>query len=244
MKLYDELADWWTLFSHPADYEEEAGLYSDAIDRLARRDVRRVLELGCGGGNNATHMKARYDLTLTDVSKRMLEVSRRQNPECRHELGDMRTLRLGERFDAVFVHDAVMYMTTNEDLVAAVTTAAGHLEPGGVALFVPDDTTETFRPSTEHGGHDGDGRALRYLMWDRLDRDRSAHVDFVIVLEDADGVRVEHDTHRFGLFPRQVWLDLISGAGLQPHTLPYDHSEFDPGHGRALFAGVSPMDEE
>lgn len=240
MKLYDELADWWTLFSAPADYAEEAGIYMDAIERSARRDVRRVLELGCGGGNNASHMKARYELTLTDLSPGMLEVSKEQNPECRHELGDMRTIRLGERFDAVFVHDAVMYLTTREDLAAAVTTAVEHLEPGGVALFAPDDTTETFKPSTEHGGHDGDGRAIRYLLWDRLDAGGEARVDFVIILEDADGVRVEHDVHAYGLFPRQTWLDLLSDAGLEPHTLPYDHSEFEPGHGRVLFAGILP----
>jgi hypothetical protein len=29
--------------------------------------------------------------------------------------GDMRTTRLGRQFDAVFVHDAVCYMTTEAD---------------------------------------------------------------------------------------------------------------------------------
>lgn len=40
-----------------------------------------------------------------------------------------------------------------------------HYSPGGVALFAPDHTKETFKPSTEHGGHDGVSRALRYLSW-------------------------------------------------------------------------------
>ncbi len=55
----------------------------------------------------------------------------------------MRTVRLGRAFDAVFIYDAVMYMSSGRELRAALATVAGHLEPGGVALVVPDATAET-----------------------------------------------------------------------------------------------------
>ena len=51
----------------------------------------------------------RFTCTLSDLSPQMLSLSRTLNPGCEHVLGDMRTLRLGRTFDAVFVHDAVMY---------------------------------------------------------------------------------------------------------------------------------------
>jgi SAM-dependent methyltransferase len=165
MKLYRELASWWPLVSAPAEYAEEAAIAAETMQGGARGPVRRVLELGCGGGNNASHLKARFEMTLSDLSPGMLDVSRALNPGCEHVRGDMRTLRLGRTFDAVFVHDAVMYLTRERDLRAAVVTAYEHLRPGGVALFVPDDVKETWRPVTKHGGHDGDGRALRYLVW-------------------------------------------------------------------------------
>jgi hypothetical protein len=38
------------------------------------------------------------------------------DPECEHLQGDMRELRIDRTFDAVFVHDAIAYMTTEEDL--------------------------------------------------------------------------------------------------------------------------------
>jgi trans-aconitate methyltransferase len=82
-----------------------------------------VLELGSGGGNNASHLKAHCDLTLIDASDRMLALSRRINPECEHVTGDMRTVRLDRQFDAVFIHDAIDYMVTLDDLRAALTTA-------------------------------------------------------------------------------------------------------------------------
>ena len=46
-------------------------------------------------------------VTLVDLSAKMLEVSRRLNPDCEHLQGDMRTVRLGRTFDVVFVHDAI-----------------------------------------------------------------------------------------------------------------------------------------
>ena len=75
----------------------------------------------------------------------LLAVSRRRNPDCDHHLGDMRTIRLGRRFDAVFVHDAVAYMTTDSDLSAAVSTAFEHCRPGGLLLVAPKHFRESGR---------------------------------------------------------------------------------------------------
>ena len=106
-RLYGELAEWWPLLSAPEDYADEAAEYRRLIEEGARIPIREVLELGSGGGNNASHLKARFALTLVDRSPGMLEVSRRLNPECEHVQGDMRSVRLRRTFDAVFVHDAI-----------------------------------------------------------------------------------------------------------------------------------------
>src|SRR5215471_17022320 len=164
-QLYGDLAAWWPLISAPEEYTEEAATAA-AVLNSASIPVREVLELGSGGGHNAVHLKKRFSLTLVDLSADMLAVSRRLNPECAHHQGDMRTVRLGRTFDAVFVHDAVAYMTTETDLRQAVDTAFVHCRSGGVAVFVPDEIAETFEPGTDHGGHDGaDGRAVRFLEW-------------------------------------------------------------------------------
>lgn len=39
LRLYTELATWWPLLSHPDDYEEEAGIYVEAILETSRREV-------------------------------------------------------------------------------------------------------------------------------------------------------------------------------------------------------------
>jgi SAM-dependent methyltransferase len=217
-RLYDDIAGWWPVISPPSEYAEEATLYVDMIRAPARRPVREVLELGSGGGNNASHMKRAFDMTLVEPSERMREHSRKLNPECEHLPGDMRQVRLGRTFDAVFLHDAVMYTTTEEDLRAALETVAVHLAPDGVALVAPDATRETFSEATEHGGgEDEKGRQARYLEWTLPAESGGTTytVHYAFMLRDVDGtVRVVHDVHREGLFPRTTWLRLFEEVGL------------------------------
>jgi len=112
-RMYGELASWFHLVSAPAEYADEA---ADVVRLLADAGVAlgpanphaALLELGSGGGNTASHLKALAHLTLTDVAPAMLALSETLNPECQHIDGDMRTLRLGRTFDGVLLHDAVM----------------------------------------------------------------------------------------------------------------------------------------
>lgn len=216
--LYGELASWFHLLTPPEDYVEEAAYYRDLLVG-ATNPAATLLELGSGGGNNASHLKATFRCTLTDLSPRMLEQSRSINPECEHVPGDMRTLRLGREFDAVLLHDAVMYLTTEEELRAAIETAWLHCRPGGAALFVPDWVRETFKPVTSHGGRDGPGgRALRYLewTWDPDPADTSYVTDLAYLLREGTGeLRAVHDRHVEGLFPRATWRRLLAEAGFE-----------------------------
>ncbi len=189
------------------------------IEATAVGEIATLLELGSGGGNNASHLKHRFECTLTDLSPEMLALSRTLNPECEHLEGDMRSLRLERTFDAVFVHDAIAYITTEEDLRATIETVAWHLRQGGAALLVPDTTRERYVPRTSHGGHDGDdGRSLRYLEWssDPDPAGTTYAVDFAFLLrEPGKEVRVEYDRHVCGVFPEALWRALIEEAGLE-----------------------------
>ena len=252
MRLYDDLAAWWPLLDDPADYAEEAGVYGDLLAEACDAPIGSLLELGCGGGNGASHLKRRFRrLVLTDVSPGMLAVSRALNPECEHRLGDMRTLRLGRTFDAVFVHDAVCYMTTEDDLRRAMETAWAHCRPGGAVLFAPDYVRENFRPGAAAGGCDerrtpaaaGEcARGLRYLewVWDPDPRDTEYLVDFAFLLRERDGsVRAVSDRHVEGLFARGRWLDLLAGAGFAARRAPLVLSDVEPGR-HEMFVGRRP----
>lgn len=229
MKLYDELAEWWPVVSSPEEYSEEAAEYLRLFRGAASGPLHEVLELGSGGGNNASHLKRDFSLTLVEPSEGMRKVSRALNPECTHLPGDMRTVRLGRLFDGVFVHDAIEYMTSEADLRAALETVATHLRPGGVAVVAPDATAETFEPGEEleagdePPGPDGRSRSVRYLMWTLPPEPGASFstVHFSLLLRERDGsVRAVHDTHHCGVFSRATWLRLFDEVGLDARMEP------------------------
>ena len=236
-RLYRDLASWWHLFSSPADYRIETRPFRRLLLSHGTRPARTLLELGSGGGNNASFLKKWFDITLVDLSPGMLSASRLLNPECWHARGDMRTVRLKKTYDRVLIHDAIMHMTTERDLFRALATAFIHTRPGGATVVAPDCTRESYAPITHHGGNDGVRRALRYLEWsfDPDPRDCSYEVRFVYLLRDARGrVRTRNDVHRFGVFSKATWLRVLRAAGFAARCID------DPTLRRDVFIGVRP----
>lgn len=202
-----------------------------------------MLDLGSGGGHNAAHLKATFACPLIDLAPAMLQVSRRLNPECKHVLGDMRSVRLGRTFDCVLVPDAVSYMVSRADLGCAIATAFEHTAPGGIALFQPDFVAETFEPGTETGGSDAGGRGMRYGEWRRVSE--PSHETYVtdmayLLRNESGSVEVCHDRHVMGLFARAVWLELIATAGFEPLAIPFKHSSYS-NTGHDIFLGLRPV---
>jgi len=223
LKMYNELASWWPLLSPHEEYAEEAAFFAQVLSEAGLPPSPSLLELGCGGGSNAFYLKKIFaNVTLTDLSPQMLAISQSLNPECEHLQGDMRTLRLARAYDVVFVHDAIDYMTTAENLSQAIETAFIHCRTGGIALFVPDHVCETFQESTDHAGKDGDGRALRFLEWtyDPDENDTVYTTEYVYLLREGKGsAHIEHEQHICGLFPRTEWLRLLRNVGFEPEIL-------------------------
>jgi SAM-dependent methyltransferase len=232
-RMYTELADWFHLITAPEQYAEEAEFYFQTILQASSTPPRTLLELGSGGGNNAFHYKQNVLATLTDLSAEMLRLSQNLNPELEHIQGDMRSLRLDRQFDTVFAHDAVSYLTTLDDLRKAMQTAFVHCRASGVVLFAPDHLRETFSEGADHGGGDGDGRAVRWVEWtfDPDPSDTSYVAEFAYILhKDGEPSRTVYDRHVCGLFNRADWLGLFGDVGFVDVTSkPFNHSELPPG---------------
>jgi SAM-dependent methyltransferase len=239
-RLYTELAGWWPLISPPSEYAGDAAVIEQEFATVTP-PVRSLLDLGSGGGHVTRHLHQDRQVMLVDISADMLAVSRRLNPDCRHVLGDMRTIRLGRLFDAVLVHDAVDYVTSHDDLALLIGTAAAHCRPGGIAVFAPDHTAETFRPGTgAGGGHDGNGRQASFTerTSDPDSADEWILAEYEFTLRDADGtVTVVPETHRLGSFRRNTWLQLLAAAGFTATVRPLSAPGRSP---RVLFVGHAP----
>lgn len=221
MKLYSTLAPWYRLLTPLEDYAEEAavfrGLLLEVLGPPPAGERWRLLELGAGAGHNAHYLSDTFALTLTDRSAEMLALAAEVCPGARLLVGDMRDLRLEERFDAVFVHDAVSYLVTEEEVRAMLATARAHLRPGGALLVCPDYVEESFEPEEEiDGGEDG-ARALRCLSWVfRAPGVPGYLVDHVFVLrEGLEPPTVVQERHHEGLHARAAWVRMIEEAGFR-----------------------------
>lgn len=229
-RLYDALAELYPLLSRPEDYTAEAR----RIRAIFRRKLPRrqpgggkptLLELGVGSGHVLSHLLGMFDAVGVDLSPQMIEHAAAFNPGVEHHIGDMRSIRLGRAFDAVLLHDAVHYMLTEADLLAALRTAAAHLGPGGVLLalpryvretFVDGDVTHDFDTATREG-------PVGYVMQarDPDPADTTYHLTMLLMVRRDGRLRVEEDRHTCGLFPVEAWLRLMAEAGFdaEPPTL-------------------------
>ena len=87
----------------------------------------RLLELLEGTGIAATGL---------DVSRHQLAIARRNAPSARLVRADVRSFRLGRRFDVVTcLFDSLNYLTTKGDLAQALSNVRRHLSPGGIFVF-------------------------------------------------------------------------------------------------------------
>ena len=216
------MAEWWTFLTPPGTYTEEAFCFAQIMSSVAG-PVHTLLELGSGVGGIAECWPDSCEITLLDLSPAMLNESQKRNPDCIHVLGDMRTHRLPQQFDAVLVHDAIMYMTDTAAVCAAIKTAADHLRPGGVLVLVPDVVKEDFQEHAITGGVD-DERACRILEWhwDPNDADDWYNVEFCFLYKEGDRVKSLHETHRLGLFHSRDYIRAIQSAQLIPVEVDWD----------------------
>ena len=215
--LYDQLVPFYHLLDPLEDHAEEGEEFGSVL-KGAVPNARTLLELGAGAGHGAHYVKEKFDATtLTDLSPKMLERSKEINPSCEHLVGDMRSIRLGRQFDCLLIHDAIAYLTTTEDLLAAAKTAFEHLRPRGAALLVPDCTKESFSECHEDHAGDDNKRSLRCISWsyDPDPTDTTHLTDFAFLLREHGEVTAVHDRHEYGLFATSEWVAICKQAGFE-----------------------------
>ncbi len=217
-RLFNDLAYLWPVMSPPEEYAEEAACWRTLLSQRLGPGRHHILELGVGGGHNLSHLTDGFDATAVDISQQMLRHSMALNPGVKHIVGDMRYVRLGRKFEAVLIHDAISCMTTARDLSAVFTTAATHLKPGGLLLVSPDYFADKIAlPRTECHICSGGDIDLTYVeyAYDPDPSDTMLDVILTYLIRSSRGLQIEHDRFEIGLFPHSTWRKLIHAAGFE-----------------------------
>jgi SAM-dependent methyltransferase len=136
---FSDFAPYYDLLYADKDYGQEAAFVTSIL-KSRGPSCQSLLELGCGTGVHATLLsKHGYSVYGVDRSEAMLKIARArasQLSNLRFVQGDIRSLSLSMRFDAVVSLFHVMsYQVRLDDLRAALATAGRHLREGGLFLF-------------------------------------------------------------------------------------------------------------
>lgn len=215
-RLYTDLAWLWPVVSPVEDYRSEAQEFLRVISKHARIPVRTLLDLGCGGGHNDHFLQENFMVMGVDTSLHMLALARQLNPGLEYQIGDMRSLKLERRFDAVMVADSIGYMLNETDLLAAFRTAYDHLNPGGVFCTYAEETPQSFEQNgTYHSTHQAGDLEVTLVenYYDPDLEDTTFEINFIYLIRQAGHLSIETDMHLAGLFPENTWIKLMKKAG-------------------------------
>jgi len=135
--VYDRIAGWFdsnrirTLIERP---------YLDAVME-ALPPGAAILDLGCGTGEPILRylIERGFAVTGVDASAAMIELARMRFPGTLLLTGDMRTVQLHQRFDAVIAWHSLFHLS-HADQRAMFPIFARLLNPGGLLMFTSGST--------------------------------------------------------------------------------------------------------
>jgi SAM-dependent methyltransferase len=229
MTVFDHYAAYYDLFYGSKDYRSESQYVVRHLRKFAPR-AASVLELGCGTAAHAAELvREGYGVTGLDMSEGMLKSARQRRDALAEEQrgrlellhGDARRVRLGRDFDAVMALFHVMsYQSSNDDLLATLTTAAQHLSSGGIFLFDfwYGPAVLSQRPETRARDLENDSIHVTRIARPRLRENANlVDVNFTVLVQDktTDSIRRLEETHvmRYLFLPEIDYL--LATAGMQ-----------------------------
>ena len=198
----------------------------DLVSRLPADDgsVCRVLDIGCGPGNNTAQLRARYPKAQAlgiDSSPEMIDAARRQHPDMEFLVLDAAHLDdLPADFDVAFTNACLQWVPNHREVIPAMLR---RVKPGG---FAACQFTETINqpahtimrelaatpPFMAHIGA-ADARPYHHLGGKHFSV--SAYYDLIAPL--SHHVQMWETTYWHALAGYEGVIDWYRGTGLRPY---------------------------
>ena len=138
MRQFESYSGYYDLLYSEKDYLAETQ-YVTGLIRENNPNAKDLLDLGCGTGRHDNFFADQgFAVQGVDLSSEMLkEATARKQNHVNFLKGDVRTVRLNNRFDGVVsLFHVLSYQTTNQDIQQMFNTIKTHLKPNGI--FVVD----------------------------------------------------------------------------------------------------------
>lgn len=217
------------------DYGAETERLGSLIDRFVP-GARTLLDVACGTGKHLELLRDRFQAEGLDLDPGMLDIARqRLGDEIPLHLGDMTDFDLDREFDVVTcLFSAIGYMTTEENLRAAVANMARHTAPGGLVVIESWIAPDAWTPGTPHAllVDEPDLKIARLNV--APETEDVITLTFHYLVATSEGVESFTEDHTVGMFTHEQYVEAVTSAGLEVH-----HDE-EGLSGRALYLGAKP----
>jgi len=215
-QAYTNLAWVESIISSPEEYREETEVFCRLIKSFINTKPLTMLHLGCGAGLNDSIFKTQFQVTGVDISDDMLRLAKEINPELTYICGDMRAIRLEHKYDVVVIPDSIGYMTSLKDLRQALSTSFHHLKHGGVFLVVILIEEEFQETNFVYSGTKEDIKVTVFENNTIPQKAKNSYeATFIYLIRDKTNLKIYTDLHTIGLFPIEVWLNLLIETGFE-----------------------------
>ena len=226
-RIYDLLYVGSGIKDYPAESAE-----LDRIIRESNTPARTLLDVACGTGAHLVELRRWYSVQGVDLSPAMLAVARGRLPGVPLAEADMRTLDLGQSFDAVTcLFSSIGYITDPSDMRSAIAHIAAHVAPGGVLILDgwvrPEHWREGIRPEPDIAQDDE-------VLVVRLSFSRRAgnitQLDMHHLVQTSAGIEYFVESHRLALTKTEDYVAAVEVAGLAARVIP----DYMPGRDRIV----------
>lgn len=214
MYSYTDLAWTESIIGSPEECRDEIRILCKAIIDNLKEKPESLLHLGCGAGNYDYNFKKYFEVTGVDINDEMLRIARKLNPEVKYIRGDMRTIRLKAKFDAVAIPDSIGYMTTVKDLGKAIRTANQHLNTGGILLIVTS-IRDTFKEN--NFVYSGSKHDVKVTVFENnsITSKTGYEATIVYLVRRKKELKIFTDIHAIGLFDLSSWKKILKENGFR-----------------------------
>lgn len=136
-----DYAEYYDLFNKGKYYSNEIDFLERVFKKFSKSPVKNILDLGCGTGLHTKELINRgYEVVGLDLSKEMIEIAKKRNPEAKFYVGDMSNFDLvknEEKFDSIIcMFSSLGYLTENSQIESFFKSCKVHLKENG--LFILD----------------------------------------------------------------------------------------------------------
>ncbi len=236
--MYSESAEFYDLIyaSQGKDYSAEARKIHDLAQLYQKSAGNSLLDVACGTGMHAAHLRPYYDVRGIDQDQKMLEMARNNHPGILFEAGDMRNFNFEAKFDVITcLFSSIGYMLTLDDLQKAAANMSEHLKPGGVLFVEP-----WFEPGSWKGGSihtiSVDQPDLKIVRMNASGQNgKISFFTYHYLVGTSKGVRYFTEHHELALYSREEYTSAFENAGLK---VIFDEQGL---YGRGLYIGIRSM---